>query len=376
MDWETHARRLAADVVRPESRWYEPLASVPRHVFVPRWWARGAQGWELRDGPADTEAWMRAAYSNRSLLTRVGPHHADDAEPGAVVGSGLPTSSSTLPSLVIGLYRHAVITDNVDVLVTTGSGYGTDLLCRRLGDKHVTSVDVDPGLVEKASDRLGAVGRHPHTAVCDITGPLPGEYDRIVSTVSVRPVPASWLCALRPGGRLVTTITGTGMIITADKTDDGGAVGQVEWDRAAFMATRTGADYPAGLADRFEEIRDREGDEVTTGRYPVLDVQETWDVWSMLSVIAPGIEHRFEEGPGRRRTAWMVHSDGSWARAAGRWTDAPTVHQGGPRRLWAELERIRNRLNTEGGLPVYGARVRIDPDGVATLSRGEWKATL
>ncbi|MFG2883937.1 hypothetical protein ACGFYV_16845 [Streptomyces sp. NPDC048297] len=118
------------------------------------------------------------------------------------------------------------------------------------------------------------------------------------------------------------------------------------------------------------------GEEVTTGRYPVLDVREASDVWSMLSLTVPGVEHRYETGPDRRRTAWMVHSDGSWARAVGRWTDPPTVHQGGPRRLWTELERTRNRLNTEGGLPVYGARVRIAPDGALTLSRGSWSVTV
>ncbi|MGX1885765.1 hypothetical protein [Streptomyces sp. NPDC055287] len=56
--------------------------------------------------------------------------------------------------------------------------------------------------------------------------------------------------------------------------------------------------------------------------------------------------------------------------------EPPAVHQSGPRRLWSDLERIRNRLNREGALPVYGARVTIDPDGTTTLSRGPWKAIL
>ncbi|MFI1205113.1 protein-L-isoaspartate(D-aspartate) O-methyltransferase [Streptomyces sp. BHT-5-2] len=376
MDWETPARRLAADTVRPESRWHGPLATIPRHVFVPRWWANDGGRWMLQDGPADPEAWMQAAYSNRTLVTRVGPLHADDAAPRTSLTAGQPTSSSTLPSLVVTMYRHAVISDSADVLVTAGSGYGTALACRRLGDEHVTSIDVDPALVDKARSRLESVGLHPQTAVCDITSPLPGDYDRIVLTVSVRRVPASVLTALRPGGRLVTTIADTGLIVTADKAPDGGATGRVEWDRAGFMRTRAGKDYPPGLAERFEEICDAEGEQVTTGRYPVLDVREAWDIWSMLSLTTPGIEHRYEQGPDRRRRAWMVHADGSWARAEGRWIDPPTVHQGGPRRLWDGLERIRHRLNAEGGLPVYGARVRIDPDGTTHFKRGAWSATI
>ncbi|WP_435852806.1 hypothetical protein [Streptomyces mirabilis] len=34
------------------------------------------------------------------------------------------------------MYRHAVIADDSRVLVTTGTGHGTALLCRRLGDER------------------------------------------------------------------------------------------------------------------------------------------------------------------------------------------------------------------------------------------------
>ncbi|GGZ73913.1 protein-L-isoaspartate(D-aspartate) O-methyltransferase [Streptomyces echinoruber] len=376
MDWEAYARRLAAEVVRPESRWHGPLAGVPRHVFVPRWWENTGGRWKAKDGrslPADE--WLRTVYSDRTLVTRVGPLHADAAPAGAVV-TGRPTSSSPLPGLIVQMYRHAMIADDSEVLVTTGTGYGTALACRRLGDKQVTSIDVDPDLVERAADRLAMTDCRPELAVCDITGDLPGRYDRIVSTVSVRPVPASWLAALRPGGRLVTTIAGTGLILTADKTEDGGAVGRIARDPAGFMRTRHGDDYEAPAEEVWETAQLADADQVSTSRYPLLYVPDSWDVMSMLELEVPGIEHRVQQD-GDERTVWMVHADGSWARAtAAGFLDAPTVYQGGPRRLWDALERIRNRLNREGGLPVYGARVRISPDGETTLSRGGWSVTL
>jgi protein-L-isoaspartate O-methyltransferase len=376
MEFEQYAARLAAACVHPASRWAGAVASVPRHVFVPRWWARHAGEWQLRDGPADPLQWREAAYENRTLVTRAGALHADHAGPGDRP-SGLPTSSSTLPGLVVTMLRHAMIPADSRVLCVTGTGYTTAVLCRRLGDGNVTSIDIDPYLVESAEARLSSLGLHPRVAVCDITGPLPGTYDRIVSTVSVSTVPVSWLAALRPGGRLVTTLTDTGLIITADTTDDGGAVGRVEWDRAGFMATRHGEDYPDdGASGRFAEIHDRDGDEITTGRYPVIHVQEAWDVWSMLSVTCPGIRHRFTEEDGKRRTALMTHPDGSWARASAVRDAPPEVHQGGPRRLWDELERIRRRLNLEGGLPIHGAKVTITPEGGTTLSRGHWSRTI
>ncbi|MBD0744949.1 methyltransferase domain-containing protein [Streptomyces sp. CBMA152] len=378
MNWETHARALAADTVHPASRWHDPLASTPRHLFVPRWWEWVDDGRVVRDGPEDVERWLNAAYSNDTLVTRLGPLHADQAAPGQIVPPGTwPTSSSTLPSLVVAMYRHAMITDDCDVLVTTGSGYGTALACRRLGDQHVTSVDVDPYLVKAATERCDSIGLHPRTVVCDLTGPLPGTYDRIVSTVAVRHIPASWLVALRPGGRLVTTIAGTGLIVVADKTEDGGASGLTSIDTASFMRTRHGADYddkPA-LNDLFAHARQADGD-ITTSRYPLLYVPDTWDVRSMLELIAPGIDHR-QDHDGETRTVYLVHEDGSWARATATGTyGVPQVHQGGPRRLWDQLEKIRNWLNVDGGLPVYGARVVVTPDGVTTLSRSGWTATL
>jgi hypothetical protein len=116
----------------------------------------------------------------------------------------MPTSSATLPSLIIQMLRHAMIDDGIDV---------------------------DSYLTKAATERLDGIGLRSHVVTCDATGPLPGTYDRIVATVSVRPIPASWLQALRPGGRPVTTIAGTALILTADKTEAGGAGGPRRlWD--------------------------------------------------------------------------------------------------------------------------------------------------
>lgn len=384
MDWKPHADRLASEVSHPVSRWRPVVAAMPRHVFVPHWWAWSARGdgpgadrWELRDGPADTGAWLEAAYRNGSLVTQVGPLHADHAGPGDRT-SGLPTSSATLPGLVVQMLRHALITDGMDVLdVGTGSGYGCAVLAGRLGDQHVTSIDVDKYLTKAATGRLEAIGLHPTVVTCDATGPLPGTYDRIVSTVAVRPVPASWLAALRPGGRLVTTITGTCLIVTADKTPDGGAAGRTEWDRAGFMYTRSGPDYPPRIRERFAAIRDAEGEQVTTGRYPVVNVAEAWELYSTLGVTVPGgVFHHYEKSGDGQRTAWMIHPDGSWARATGTGGHPPVVHQSGPRRLWDTLDDLRCTWLRDGSLPAYGATVTIAPDGSIHLKRGRWQASI
>ncbi|GAB2818746.1 methyltransferase domain-containing protein [Streptomyces daliensis] len=395
MDWKTHAARLADEVVvRAESRWYRPLAATPRHLFVPRWWERTTSGdthvWQLRNGPHDadntdgTDAWLRSVYADTTLVTRVGPHHADHAQEGRTLTRGRdlrPASSSTLPSLMTTMYRHAFLTDDTRVLITCGTGYGTALACARLGDQQVTSVDVDPYLVQAARERLASIGYHPRTEVRDLTGDLPeGAYDRIIATVSVRPVPVSWLTALAPGGRLVTTLAGTGLIVVADKTEDGGAVGRVAPDAASFMTARHGDDYVDTFpenAEVWETAQHAEGESITTSRYPLTYVPDTWDLRSTLEILVPGIDHRREEGPDGKRTVYMLHADGSWARATATGVyDSPTVHQGGPRRLWDELDRVRSWLAIDGDLPVRGARVRIRPDGTVRLERSGWSATI
>jgi SAM-dependent methyltransferase len=265
----------------------------------------------------------------------------------------------------------------MDILdVGSGSGYGCALLTRRLGERHVTSVDVDGYLTKVAAHRMGSIGLHPEVITCDATGPLPGTYDRIVSTVSVRPVPAGWLTALRPDGRLVTTIAGTGLILSADKTPDGGAAGRIEPDRAGFMPTRTGPDYPGGLLERFAAIRDADGEQVSTGRYPVLHVGKAWEVYSMLGVTVPGIDHHYEEHGDGQRTVWLLHPDGSWARAIGTPDGLPAVHQSGPRMLWDIVDDIRHAWLRDGSLPAYGADATIGPDGIIRLKRGRWDADI
>ena len=140
------------------------------------------------------------------------------------------------------LLRHAQVYDGCDILdVATGLGYSAAVLCKRLGDGHVTSVDVNPYLTTIAEKRLASIGHAPKVFPADATGPLPGTYDRIVAMAGFRPVPASWLAALRPGGRLVTVIDRTALILTADKTEgDWAATGRIEWDRAVFMPARPG----------------------------------------------------------------------------------------------------------------------------------------
>jgi protein-L-isoaspartate O-methyltransferase len=377
MDWQPRAAALAEQVTHAVSRWRTPMATTPRHHLVPRWWDEAGEGWQLRDGPSDTGAWLDAAYTDMTLVTQVEALHADLAGHWERA-AGRPTSSSTLPSLAVQMYRHARITDGADVLdVGTGSGYGAAVLAHRLGGQHVTSVDVDPYLAKMAAERLDGIGLHPQVITCDATGELPGRYDRIVSMTAVRPVPPSWLAALCPGGRLVTTITGTTAILAADKLADGRAFGRIERDWAGFMASRHGPGYPPQPSDGCEDLLTGAGDHVAPGRFPLVIPGDAWELRTMLSIEHPGIATHHQAGPGGTARVWLVHADGSWARAEGTpGQPAPVVHQSGPRRLWDLLDGLRDRWLAEGSFPVYGALALIEPDGTIRLRRGAWRATI
>jgi protein-L-isoaspartate O-methyltransferase len=208
----------------------------------------------VRAGIVEVITGQDAAAAREELralgVTAFSADHARGCRPGGTRHAGRPANRAAHVVIdaagpVVQLARHGYMNDGTDVLdVGTGSGYGCAVLAARLGERHVTSVDVDKYLATAAADRLASIGLRPTVVAADATGSLPGTYDRIIATVAVRPVPASWLSALRPGGRLVTTITGTALILTADKTEDVGATGRIEWDRAGFMPTRTGNDYP------------------------------------------------------------------------------------------------------------------------------------
>jgi hypothetical protein len=186
-------------------------------------------------------------------------------------------------------------------------------------------------------------------------------YDRIMATVSVRPVPAPWLHALRPGGRLVATIAHTALLIVADMDADGVARGKVQPDQATFMETRQQEDYPPKLDGVFASARTREGDDVRPPHGPVPDLWRQWPLRYLFELDTPGVETRAAAYADGRRTVWLLAVDGSWARAEeGR---QPRVHQGGPRRLWDALEEVHRRWEQQGRFPLHAMRAELGVGG-------------
>jgi protein-L-isoaspartate O-methyltransferase len=375
--WTEAARKLADEVTATAPEWHDAVVATPRHVLVPKWWDR------IRNSPAfewelvtlDVSDPWASVYADETLVTRVGALHADLAGP-QDRAVGAPTSSSTLPGLIVRMLHLLNPEPGQQVLdIGTGSGYSAALLGHRLGDDLVTSIDVDAYLVQAARDRLEGFGRRPRIVVADATGELPeGEYDRMIATVSVRPVPRSWLAALRPGGHIVTTIAQTSLLVSAKLEHGLVARGSVQADPASFMRTRSGANYPPRLDSVYAAARDADGDEVRDLERPVPNLWTDWELRALYELDSPDIENRSATDDDGKTIVWLLAGDGSWARAE---EASGRVHQSGALRLWDDLERVRARWEEAGHFPLHDLTVELTPETSSVTSPdGKWTIHL
>lgn len=160
---------------------------MSRHVFVPRFYDEQRNLVDSAD-PDQRDQWLSAVYSDVPLVTQL--MRVPDTE------VDFFTSSSSMPSLMIDMLEALSVADGHRVLeIGTGTGYNAALLSHRLGAANVTSIDLDPGLVADARQRLASIGYRPH--------------DTVTGRVLARPGSFMWLRArvdnpLRDGGRYTT----------------------------------------------------------------------------------------------------------------------------------------------------------------------------
>ncbi len=81
-----------------------------------------------------------------------------------------------------------------------GTGHVAALLCERLGEGLVHSVELDPVVARQAAGALAQAGYRPHLRVADGEQPWPGlgPVDRLIATCALRYVPYALLRQVRP----------------------------------------------------------------------------------------------------------------------------------------------------------------------------------
>ncbi|MFC8586545.1 ATP-grasp peptide maturase system methyltransferase [Streptomyces sp. NPDC057217] len=355
------ADRLTAEGHLRSPRWRRAVLDTPRHAFLRGGYFRrvdgaGPTGWEpvMPEDPA----WLPAAYTDDSLVTQI----AGTIAPGDIRGRIFrsPTSSSTMPGLVVRMLEELQVDDGTRVLeIGTGSGYSTALLCHRLGDDLVTSVEVDEDVAVRARNALGTTGHAPRLVVGDgLAGdPDGGPYDRIAATCGVREIPAAWLVQTRPGGHILAAVCGWmySSELALLTVRDGAAHGRFLGGQVSFMLARPHLPPPLGVLPGLDGGEERE---TTVGA----DVLDDWTARFVAQIAAPRAQLlRIPLEGGVPHDVVLDVGAGSWA-ALRRDGDRWIVRQGGPGRLWDRIEDHVTFWRRDGAPALDRFRITVTPD--------------
>ncbi|MFE1361967.1 MULTISPECIES: methyltransferase domain-containing protein [Streptomyces] len=349
--------------------WISAFEETPREVFTPRFWRRLEGGEEKLYEPQDAD-FLDTVYTDDSLVTRWDPN-----------GQGI--SSSTMPSLMaLMLEKFPVRSGDRALEVGTGTGYNLALLCHRLGADNVTSIDIDPELTATARERLADLGYQPTIVTGDGRSELPGTsaYNGILATCAVRRIPTEWLRGTAPGAPIVVNI-GAG-VACLRRTADGGAEGTFLEEAYGFMDARSSPDEPAESPLGYVDLVRSTGGNRSVIPLP-LGIGDPHDFMRQVVFGHPQEVHLNEPDvfalqltdENGHRTYCLAHpASRSWARMTLE-NEAVTVQQDGPLANLAS-DRIQRLAEWDrAGRPAPGAyRLRVDSDGLHTLSRGDGDA--
>jgi len=343
----TFMAALSASGAVQDQKVLAAFRDIPRGTFVPYYFTQTPErsGWVLVESSNDQ--WAEEVYSNKPLITQL---NGDDtltqiAREGQTV-NGVSTSSSSAPSLMALMLEALDVQDGNQILeIGTGTGYNTALLCHHVGPDQVTSIDIDPGLVSWARERLATFDYAPHLATLDGTAGCAAraEFDRVIATVAVPSVPQEWIAQTRAGGVILLPLDRNncgGLLVRLTVRSDGIAQGRFLPDFGGFMPVRLLNRHDA--ADHaFRTIENGQGDARRTSLSADLITQESspFEFFAALTVLGGGWNYlTFTPDNGGPVETWFGQNDGSWLCHTTAADGTHTVGQGGPTRLWDRVE--------------------------------------
>ncbi|WP_445269615.1 methyltransferase domain-containing protein [Streptomyces sp. DSM 41634] len=338
---EALVEHLKSEKVIQSDAWHRAFSIVPREVFVPRWYEqegtdKGISAWREHDATSDDS--LPLVYRDVTLVTSLDPDTAEQIDTG--LWTGIPTSSSTLPSVLAPMLEELGVENDTTVLhLGTGPGYLVALLCARLGDRFVYSMDIDPAIVRAAQQRLASIGYEPHLVSDDGRGGYPtGEqFDRIISTCSLPEITDGLMRCTKPGTVIVTNI-GFGIesgVVRLVIDDAGGAAGHFTDHGGTFMAARgTAQTYPVKERAQLAEETDTRTTSVSGA-----DFRANYAFRLLLAAELRGAEFVYHSDSATGALSIQLQQpDGTWARSpiAGE----QTVTYGGAPSLWRTVEQM------------------------------------
>ncbi|RKT11074.1 methyltransferase of ATP-grasp peptide maturase system [Streptomyces sp. 1114.5] len=355
------ADRLTEDGTLTEREWDSAARAVPRELFVGTYFTpvAGSVPTSYRPVREGDPGWLEGIYADQTLVTQLdGRIWPEDVNGEAV--TGIPSSSSTLPSVVLRMWQQLDTEAGHRVLeIGTGTGYSTALGAHRLGDANLTSIEYDPTVGAAAASAVKTAGFSPQLIIGDgLRGdPAGGQYDRLIATCSVRYIPLSWLHQVKPGGRILVTLSGwsyANALVLLDVTGPGEATGRFLADPTSFMIAR-----PHDRPPR-QSLALLPGDERPTRIDP--EIIGTWTGSWVAQLAAPSAERM---GAGGQQILSDV-ATGSQARTTPNPKGGWTVIQRGPLRLWDQVENAVEAWRQAGephqdgfGITVSGSGQRV-----------------
>ena len=319
----------------------EAFGIVPREVFVPQYYRWANNQTILVDGadPQQYDDWISGVYADKALTVHLTP------APDIVDTAGVPTSSSSMPTVMAGMLEVLDLQPDHRVLeIGTGTGYNAALLCHRVGASNVFSVELNPDLAENARAALASIGLHPTIIVGDgATASGLGEpFDRIIATASVDHIPPGWINQLRTDGVIVADLRGNldGGLIRLAESGNGVVSGHFLDLPGSFMPMRTRLDSPHRDGENWETPLDK-----INPHYGLtaIDPHFIASIRSLRFITQMHLAgHRlrgFTPDPDGQELSGHA-TDGSWftvgLNAAA--SEHYPVLQGGPHRLWDTVE--------------------------------------
>lgn len=355
------ADRLAAsgDLRSPE--WRAAVEGVPRELFLQHGVFLPDEAGYWHPVPtlgADPAEWVALVHTDQSLVTQLDDRLTVDRTTEPL--RGIATSSSTMPSLVISMIEALGIEAGHSVLeIGTGSGYSTALLCHRLGEESVTTVEVDPEVAVRADAALEKAGYSTWTVLGDglLGHPHRAPYDRIIAACAVRRIPHTWIRQTAPGGVILATVgswsygTGLARVTVTDRgTAEGRIIGQSCFMHARSQAPRR---HFGDLADRTAYADTERPARIAPG------VLDGWMPSFLAQLAAPGTEHVTAREADGQETVYLIDiaresfAEITWD--GGGWL----VRQGGPVSLWDAVETAIAAWQRAGQPPIDAVDLEI-----------------
>ncbi|MEV5411344.1 methyltransferase, FxLD system [Thermopolyspora sp. NPDC052614] len=170
------------------------LSRVPRHLFAP-------------DEP------LEAAYALDRLVTRRDAH-------------GMAVGSISAPQVQAMMLEQAGIERGMRCLEIGSGGYNAALMAELVGDGgEVTTLDIDPGVIDRAGRSLAAAG-YPRVNLVLGDGeegaPEHAPFDRVIVTAGAWDIPPAWIDQLAEDGAIVVPLRVRGLTrsVVLEREDD------------------------------------------------------------------------------------------------------------------------------------------------------------